>query len=686
MAARRSSFSSRFRAGPLAALVVVVALLPILVAATVVEHRNRSAREQRALRFEAQEHTDVLLNYFAQATSLTKVLGQNPAFREFYELPGSRLDKVRRGDRPVIEANAALAYVEKLFPGRIGEACFIDRAGAENARAVRGRIAPIGDLSTNETATIFFAPTFALPPGRVYHSPPYVSPDTHEWVIANSTPVPAPNGRTRAIVHFEVTIESFRKVAGADVKSQYSILVVDAKTGSVVIDSRLPQRVGARLGDPSDRRFDSIVGRMTGTAGTFGVDGHHAAFVKLRDSDRNANDWLVVAVANKRAQSWLGSIDIFEGGVFAALLLLLGFAVASFRTSQRELTTAAYDDPLTRLGNRRSLINDLERRLDSRGSHVLVLCDLDGFKGYNDAFGHPAGDALLVRLAHKLRAAVADVGTAYRMGGDEFCIVATASADTDALLVPAIESALSEHGDGFDITTSHGEVRLPSEASSVSEALRIADQRMYANKATGRASAARQGIDLLLRVLSERHPELGAHLTDVAALAAAVARRLDLAPDRVSEVERAAELHDLGKIAIPDGILSKPTVLDDAEWEFMRRHPVIGERILGAAPSLLPLAPLVRSSHERIDGKGYPDGLKGDAIPLGARIIFVCDAFDAMTSERPYRSAMSAELALEELRRCSGTQFDAAIVEALCAVVLSGGARRGAAAGNRPTA
>jgi HD-GYP domain-containing protein (c-di-GMP phosphodiesterase class II) len=146
-----------------------------------------------------------------------------------------------------------------------------------------------------------------------------------------------------------------------------------------------------------------------------------------------------------------------------------------------------------------------------------------------------------------------------------------------------------------------------------------------------------------------------------------VAERLGLPADRVQDVRSAAELHDVGKVAIPDDILEKPSALDDDEWQFMRRHTLIGARIVAAAPALDRVAPLVRSSHERWDGDGYPDGLVGDQIPLGARIVAVCDAFDAMVSDRPYSPGIPATAALHELRRCAGTQFDPAVVEAFVA-------------------
>ena len=169
---------------------------------------------------------------------------------------------------------------------------------------------------------------------------------------------------------------------------------------------------------------------------------------------------------------------------------------------------------------------------------------------------------------------------------------------------------------------------------------------------------------MLLSTLSERQPDLHDHVHDVAEMAIAVGRELEMTPEELDEVGRAAELHDVGKVAIPDAILNKPTALNASEWSFMRRHTIIGERILLSAPALRPVARIVRSSHERWDGGGYPDGLAGDEIPLGSRVVAVCDAFDAMTTDRPYRPAVPEQTALSELASCAGSQFDPNVVAA----------------------
>jgi two-component system, cell cycle response regulator len=306
---------------------------------------------------------------------------------------------------------------------------------------------------------------------------------------------------------------------------------------------------------------------------------------------------------------------------------------------------------------------------------AVVLFDLDGFKQYNDTFGHPAGDALLARLGKRLAAAVKPYGTAYRLGGDEFCALVCPDSTGLDVISAAATAALSESGEGFTVTSSHGEVLIPVETADPSEALQLADRRMYAEKGGRRTSAGRQTRDVLLSTLREREPELHEHLQDVGQTALAVGRRLGLTPEGLDEIARAAELHDVGKIAIPDAILLKPGPLDEEEWAFMRRHTIIGERILGSAAALRPVARIVRSSHERWDGTGYPDGLGGEDIPLGARIVAVCDAFHAMTSDRPYRAAFSEDEAVAELQRSAGSQFDPRVVDAFLGALRAGDAQ-----------
>jgi diguanylate cyclase (GGDEF)-like protein len=325
----------------------------------------------------------------------------------------------------------------------------------------------------------------------------------------------------------------------------------------------------------------------------------------------------------------------------------------------------AQTDALTGIGNRRKLILDLEAMLDARTPGVLVLLDLDGFKGYNDSFGHPAGDALLARLAANLEAAVADDGEVYRIGGDEFCVLGPVEPARRAAFAATAAAALEERGEGFRITAAQGSVLLPQEAAEVTEALRLVDGRMYDEKDGRRASAGRQSRDVLLRALYERDARVQGHLAELVELVRSVGTTLGLAPDEVEDLTLAAELHEVGKLAIPDSILSKPEPLTEEESRFLRRHPLIGERILSSAPALAKVSKVVRSINEHVDGNGYPDGLEREEIPLGARVISACAAFIELTTPRGGDGMLSPQRALAELRQDAGTRFDPLVLEAL---------------------
>jgi len=336
---------------------------------------------------------------------------------------------------------------------------------------------------------------------------------------------------------------------------------------------------------------------------------------------------------------------------------------------QRRARHESLHDALTGLPNRRSLIADLRVALAGSTpgpSQTLTIFDLDGFKAYNDTFGHLAGDQLLARVGRRLREFVASHGHAYRLGGDEFCVLLDAAGSTADELIAGAGEALSETGPGFSVTASRGTVTIPEEAQDVSAALHIADTRMYATKNRRRAATIiAQTRDVLLCATAEHSASLPEHMLEVGELARNVARRLELDAETVELTLRTGELHDVGKLAIPQNILNKPSPLDKAEWAFIRNHTLIGERVLNAAPALRPIAKLVRSTHERYDGGGYPDGLKGEQIPLPSRIVFACDAYLAMIASRPYAPSASEIDARAELSRCAGNQFDPRIIDAL---------------------
>jgi two-component system, cell cycle response regulator len=361
--------------------------------------------------------------------------------------------------------------------------------------------------------------------------------------------------------------------------------------------------------------------------------------------------------------------------------LLVGIALsgaivviaAAFGRSSRVLARThddALTDTLTGLGNRRRLLEDLADLLASGEpgrSRLLLVLDLDGFKAYNDTFGHPAGDVLLARLGRELELAAREsAGTAYRPGGDEFCALIDNRHEPRRRLTAAVNEAL--WAGGQDVTASYGEVVLPLEADSPERALQLADRRLYSDKSQRRRAAeAREVREALSEALERRSS--GEALAGVVELACRVARGMGLHGEELELVVRAAELHDVGKAAVPEAILQNPGRLDDVEQALLRQHTLVGERILSSARPLGPVATIVRAGDERFDGTGHPDGLSGDEIPLGARIVAACDCFSTLTEARPLGRGMSAEAALEELRAEAGARFDPTVVETLAALV-----------------
>jgi diguanylate cyclase (GGDEF)-like protein/putative nucleotidyltransferase with HDIG domain len=423
----------------------------------------------------------------------------------------------------------------------------------------------------------------------------------------------------------------------------------------------------------------------------------------------------VVAVSSRRSLFSLGSSNIrwtivpFSLMASAALMLVVLWQRSPFlsvalvgpllaiQLYQRAIVRAlramrlALTDPLTGLGNHRHFHERLERELrhahERRLPLTLCLIDVDDFKRINDRFGHPAGDRVLSRLATRLRQS----GEAFRLGGDEFALLLPGY-DENAALTAATSVVERISGLELDqlgsVTVSAGVATSPAHAADRDELIRLADSALYWAKeygknrvrayrpdvielaelkrvASGPDRAARfRAAASLARAVDARDVYTGSHSQRVADLAARTARRLGLPDEEVELTRLAASLHDLGKLAIPEEILRKPGPLTDPERMVLERHPQIGFRMLESL-GVDPVADWVLHHHERWDGSGYPDGLPGDQIPLGARIIFVADAYDAMTSERVYRGRVAPEQAIAELRRCAGSQFDPGIVNAL---------------------
>jgi len=357
----------------------------------------------------------------------------------------------------------------------------------------------------------------------------------------------------------------------------------------------------------------------------------------------------------------------------------------------------ALTDPLTGLGNHRSFHERLQRELVTAESEgvplALCLVDFDELKTINDRFGHPVGDLVLGQVASRLRQG----GEAFRLGGDEFAVLLPGQDERRATGVARsiVErvAALQIEGVG-SVTVSAGVATYPTHGSGRDELIRCADSALYWAKKDGKnrvhayaaESVLRSNVEQLgerpdpgpryraaeslAKAVDARDAYSGSHSERVGDYSARIARRLGADEPAIELTRLAGKVHDLGKLAIPAEILCKPSTLSDADRAVLERHPELGSQMLESL-GVEPVAEWVLHHHERWDGTGYPQRLAGDQIPLAARILFVADAYDAMTSERVYRERLTQADAIAELERCAGTQFDPAVVRALSEELLT---------------
>jgi diguanylate cyclase (GGDEF)-like protein len=361
-------------------------------------------------------------------------------------------------------------------------------------------------------------------------------------------------------------------------------------------------------------------------------------------------------------------------------------AVESARQLE-QMRHLAEHDPLTGLRNRRGLQEHIDAEIARAGSVAVIVCDLDNFKRVNDVLGYVQGDEALRRFAAVLSEAG---GLAARLGGEEFALVFPGRAEDEAMAIAerlraAVPAAFVDFP--WPLTTSVGVAVSGPGAETASLVLRAATRAVFGAKRLGRDRCVAyhaEALEALLGTLEDeggtgneqlaaamllaetldlRDVSTARHSQTVGRYAEGIARALDLPEERVQRIRAAGVLHDVGKLGIADAVLQKPGPLTDEEWADMRRHPELGARILEHA-NLRDISGWVLAHHERIDGRGYPHGLAGAAIPLEARILAVADAYEAMTADRPYRSALGHDAARAELQACSGTQFDPEVVDA----------------------
>jgi diguanylate cyclase (GGDEF)-like protein/putative nucleotidyltransferase with HDIG domain len=399
----------------------------------------------------------------------------------------------------------------------------------------------------------------------------------------------------------------------------------------------------------------------------------------------------------------IGTVPVMNWAIVTSTLVVAGALIGVQRNHVdrliARLSDAARTDSLTSLLNRRGFEElfetELERARRSGRPLSVIVGDLDAFKAVNDRFGHAAGDRALERLSEIFESVKRRIDTAARIGGEEFAVIAP---DTDHHAAYILAERMRREvrdtfaAEPFALTISLGIATFPRHGATAESLIAGGDEALYAAKKLGRDRTVVYNPELAETLLaatgqqpprSERHGNTvlalaevidirdsgtAAHSETVGRYAGAIARELGLAADVVERVRFGGIVHDVGKIGIPDSVLRKPGWLTDEDWQEMRRHPEIGARILRGA-NLDDIGEWVLAHHERPDGRGYPQGLSGGDIPLEARILAVADAYEAMTSDRVYRPALTPAAAREELLRCSGSQFDTRVVDAFLGVL-----------------
>jgi diguanylate cyclase (GGDEF)-like protein/PAS domain S-box-containing protein len=333
----------------------------------------------------------------------------------------------------------------------------------------------------------------------------------------------------------------------------------------------------------------------------------------------------------------------------------------------------SFHDYLTGLHNRRYFENEITR-VDTKTNLPIsiIICDVDGLKLINDSFGHAAGDELLIKAAEVIKKACRDGDIISRLGGDEFAILLPKTdVEETALIANRIKEFTSQGKVGkIQLSISYGYDTKKTDKQSLMEVFATAENHMYRYKLYERSSIRSNTIDLIMKTLFEKSNRESQHSDRVGTICQAIASTMNFDKSYVKKMRIAGLVHDIGKIGIDDKILNKSGPLSNDEWLEIKKHPEIGWRILSTSNDYLELAQFVLNHHERWDGGGYPNGLKGEEILLESRIIAVADAYDAMTSKRTYRKGYGKEESIKELIRCSGTQFDPEIVDVFVNQVL----------------
>lgn len=356
-------------------------------------------------------------------------------------------------------------------------------------------------------------------------------------------------------------------------------------------------------------------------------------------------------------------LDSFNKSIGKLLILT---DITAIKEKEKQLYYQSYHDKLTGIYNRSYFEEELNR-LDTKRQFPIsiIIGDINGLKLINDAYGHNKGDEVLIKTAEILKSNLRYEDILTRWGGDEFAIILPKTKRKDAIsIIDRTKESFFEHStDTMPLNISMGFSVKKTIGKKINEVVKEAENTMNEYKLSENESARSSIIMSLKKALEERDYETEEHSKRMEDLSLLLGKKVNLKGNELNELRLLAVLHDIGKISIPDSIIFKPGKLTSKEWEIIKKHPEIGYRVARSSPDLIQIAKGILYHHERWDGKGYPEGLKGNKIPLISRIVAIVDAYDAMTNDRPYRKAMSKKKALGEIERESGAQFDPSLAK-----------------------
>jgi len=451
------------------------------------------------------------------------------------------------------------------------------------------------------------------------------------------------------------------------------VISTDSKGRVVFMNKAAEELTGWKQEDAIDQSFKNVFNAVSEQTGERS-DNIVEKVIRSGNKLELANHTILISKdGTARSIEDTAAPIIQENGEIVGVVLV--FKDCSERKKkQEEILYLSYRDQLTGLYNRRYFEDKLrELDVESNLPITLIMADVNGLKLVNDSFGHGFGDELLKKAADVMRKGCRSTDVVARLGGDEFVAILTKtdSQQSEQIIKRINAIALKEKVGAIDISISFGYETKKIIEENIQDIFKNAEDYMYRHKLYESSSIRNRTIDLIMNTLYEKSNREMLHSKRVSEICGAIAVKMNLDKDKVNQIKIAGLMHDIGKMGIDENILNKPQGLSDEEYKIIKRHPEIGYRILSSSNDFSEIAEYVLKHHERWDGNGYPGGFKGEEISLQARIIAVADAFDAMTSDRPYRKGLSVSEAIAEIKRCSGTQFDSNIAGIFVDMILT---------------